>query len=151
MCIRDRAIEVDHWFYRYSRISGAILLTGGMYIEFVFTAPHARDNFLSSLNSMHLLHPLLLALLLDELVLLFIAAAMLAILLSLFLVFRPSMLKDIELRANKRLSLRSTLKPAEMQHAELDLLLFRHYRLAGLLLLCGSLYTLLGLGFWLSR
>jgi hypothetical protein len=38
-----------------------------------------------------------------------------------------------------------------MQHGNLDRLVFRHVQLAGVLILCGSLYTLVALAFWLGR
>jgi len=57
----------------------------------------------------------------------------------------------MELDANKRFSLRSALKPMEMQHQKLDQLVFRHVLVTGILVLCGSLYTLVLLGLWLSK
>jgi len=147
----SKVIDVDRWFYRYGRAGGALLLAGAVYIIYIFTAAQGRVHFLASLNSMHLMHPLLQESILDTLVLVFISGAVLAQLLALFLMFRPSFLKDMELDANKRISLRRALKPMEMQHQNLDQLVFRHALATGILLLCGSLYTLVLLGLWLGK
>lgn len=147
----EQSIDIDNWFYRNSHWSGAVLLAGATYIIYMFTAHLARADMLASLARLHLVQPKLLEALLDTLVLVFLAGALLAVLVSLFLIFRPSMLRDLELGANQRVSLRQTLKPMEMQYGELDQLVFRNVQLAGVLLLCGSLYTLVALAFWLGR
>lgn len=144
-------INIDQWFYRYSYLSGAILLIGAIYIVYIFTAQVMRTDLLISLARMHLVQAVLLEPLLDTLVLLILSGALLALLVSLFLIFRPSMLRDMELGANQLVSLRQVLKPAEIQRSELDLLVARHTRKAGILLLLGSLYTFVVLAYWLSK
>ena len=147
----ERSVNIDHWFYRYGHLSGAVLLAGAIYIIYIFTLHFARADLLQILARMHLVQPVLIELLLDTLVLFFLAGALLALLVGLFLIFRPSMLRDLELGANQRISIRQSLKSMEMQHGELDQLVFRHMQLTGVLLLCGSLYTLVALAFWLAR
>lgn len=147
----DRSINIDNWFYRNSHWGGAVLLAGAVYIIYMFTAQLSRADLLANLARMHLVQPVLLEILLDTLVLVFLAGALLALLVSLFLIFRPSMLRDLEIGANQRISVRQTLKPMEMQHVELDQLVFRHIQVVGVLLLCGSLYTLVVLASWLGR
>jgi hypothetical protein len=147
----ERSVNLENWFYRNSYWSGGVLLAGAIYIVYIFTAHIGRTSLLSGLASMHLVPPVLLEPVLDTLVLVFLAGALLALIIGLFLIFRPSMLRDLELGANQRISLRKTLKPLEMQHANLDQLVFRNIQLAGVLLLCGSLYTLVALAFWLGR
>lgn len=147
----EQSIDVDSWFYRNSQWGGVVLLAGATYIIYMFTAHLARADMLASLARMHLVQPALLEPLLDTLVLVFLAGALLAVLVSLFLIFRPSMLRELELGANQRISMRHSLKPMEMQHGELDQLVFRHIQVVGVLLLCGSLYTLVVLASWLGR
>ena len=144
-------INIDQWFYRYSYLSGAILLIGAIYIVYIFTAQVMRTDLLISLARMHLVQAVLLEPLLDTLVLLILSGALLALLVSLFLIFRPSMLRDMELGANQLVSLRQVLKPVEIQRSELDLLVSRHARKAGILLLFGSLYSFVVLAYWLSK
>ena len=147
----EQSIDVDNWVYRNSQWSGAVLLTGATYIIYMFTAHLARADMLASLARLQLVQPALLEPLLDTLVLVFLVGALFAVLVSLFLIFRPSMLRDLELGANRRISLRHLLRPMEMQRGELDRLVFRNIQVAGVLLLCGSLYTLVALAFWLGR
>jgi len=147
----EQSVNIDHWFYRYGHLSGTVLLAGAIYIIYMFTLHVGRADLLANLAKMHLVQPALLEPLLDTLVLIFLAGALLALLVSLFLIFRPSMLRDLELGANQRVSMRQSFKPMEIQHANLDHLVLRHVQLVGVLLLCGSLYTLVALAFWLGR
>lgn len=146
----ERSVNIDHWFYRYGHVSGAVLLAGAIYILYIFTLHFARADLLTIFARIHLVQPVLLGPLLDTLVLVFLAGALLALLVGLFLIFRPSLLRDLEFGANQRVSLRQSLKPMEVQR-DLDQLVFRHVRMVGVLLLCGSLYTLVALAFWLAR
>lgn len=147
----EQSVNVDPWFYRNGHWSGAVLLAGAVYIVYMLTAHVGRTELLASLGQAHLVQSALLEPLLDALVLIFLASAMLAVLVSLFLLFRPSMLRNLELGANQRVSLRQSIKPMEIQHGELDQLVFRNVQWAGVLLLCGSLYTLVVLAFWLAK
>ncbi|HEU0187959.1 MAG TPA: hypothetical protein VFR06_08710, partial [Gallionellaceae bacterium] len=88
---------------------------------------------------------------LDTLVLVLLGGAVFALLVSTFLLVRPSLLKGLEHGANQSVSLRQTLKPLELPHNHLDQLVGRHRQLAGSLLLLGSLYTLVMLAYWLGR
>lgn len=147
----EQSINLDNWFYRYGSMSGAALMLGAVYIMYMFAAHFARADLLANLAKMRLVQPVLLEPLLDTLVLIFLAGAVLALLVSLFLIFRPSMLRDLELGANQNISLRSSLKPVEIQRDDMDRLVFSNARVAGVLLLGGSLYTLVALAFWLGR
>lgn len=147
----EQEVNVDHWFYRYGHISGTVLLAGALYILYMLTTHIVRSDILIGLGRMHLLPQGLLEPALDTLVLVFIAGAVLALVISLFLIFRPSMLRDLELGANQNVSLRQSLKSVEVQRGNVDQLVFRNVRLVGAALLCGSLYTFVVLVFWLFK
>lgn len=147
----EQSVIVEHWLYHYGQWSGAALFAGAIYIIYMFTAHIGRADLLLSLAKVNLVASVLVEPLLDGLVLIFLMGAMLALLVSFFMLFRPSMLRDLELGANQRVSLRQSIKPMEIQHGELDQLVFRNVQWAGVLLLCGSLYTLVVLAFWLDR
>jgi hypothetical protein len=147
----DQPVNIDHWIYRYGHVSGAVLLAGSMYIVYMLTTHIVRADILLGLAKMHLVQPALLEPTLDTLVLVFLAGAVLAMIVSLFLIFRPSMLRDLELGANQNISMRQTLKPMEIQRGNVDQLVFRNMRLVGAALLCGSLYTLVVLMNWLLK
>lgn len=145
----EQEMNIDHWFYRYGHLSGTILLAMAVYIVYMLTTHIVRADVLAGLAKMHLVQTALLEPLLDTLVLIFLAGAMLAIIVSLFLIFRPSMLRELEFGANQNISLRQSLKPMEVQRGNLDQLVFGNVQLVGAVLLCGSLYTLVVLIFWL--
>ena len=147
----DKSIEVEHWVYRFSRPFGIVLLAGALYIDYIFTSDFNRTGVLAALLSAHIAQPLWLETMLDALVLIFLAGAQLALIASLFLLFRPSMLRDIEQKANQRISVRKALKPMEMQHSNVDQYVFKNVLLVGMLLLLGSMYTFVMLVIWLSK
>ena len=146
----EKSVNIDRWFYRNSHLSGVVLLTGAIYIVYALTTQVVRADLLASFGRLHLVQPVLLEPLLDTLVLIFLAGALLAMIVSLFLIFRPSMLRDLELVANRSMSLRKSLRPMEVQRGNVDQLVFGNVRVVGVLLLCVSLYTLVVLAYWLS-
>jgi hypothetical protein len=93
----------------------------------------------------------LIAGLLDALVLSALIGALFAAFVGLFLLLRPSMLREFEQGANRWISLRRALKPMEIPRAGVDEYVFLHGRRVGVLLVLGSLYTLVLLTLWLSR
>lgn len=147
----ERTVNLDPWFYRHRRTSGALALTGAVYILYFFTVKLDRANAIAGL-SRHFNWPALAAGgVLDALVLSAMLGALFAAFVALFLLMRPSLLREFEQGANQWVSLRRALKPMEMPRKGADEYIFRHSRQAGILLVLGGLYTLVLLTFWLSR
>jgi hypothetical protein len=71
-----------------------------------------------------------------------------ALIISLFLLIRPSWLLSFEHGANKWVSLRRTMEPLEVMHDNVDAFTFRHSQQMGGTLVLGSIYTLALLTFW---
>jgi len=136
-----RFFSLDSWFYRYNLLSGAVLMSGSIYMVYFFTAVFDKTVALNNVFKFAL-PPALMAGLVDALVLSALMGAVFALLISLFLVLRPSMLREFELSANRSVSLRKELKPLEITRDGVDQCVFRHVRLAGMLILSGSIYTL---------
>jgi len=147
----DSKVSIDHWFYRYGHLSGGLLLGAAVYIVYMFTVRVVRTEMLADLAHMQLLPGGMRGPLLDTLVLVLLAGAVLGGIVGLFLLFRPSMLRDLEQGANQTVSLRQSLKPLEVQHANMDQLVLRNARLFGVVLLCGSIYTLAVFAYWYLR
>ncbi len=147
----ERTVSLDHWFYRHHRISGAASLLGALYILYFFTARMQREQILGGLARSFQLPPQLAAGLLDAVVLSALVGALFAVLVSLFLLLRPSMLRGFEQGANQWVSLRRALKPAEIVRPGVDEYVFLHARQAGALLILGSLYVLAMLLSWLGH
>ncbi|MBU1425330.1 MAG: hypothetical protein KKH12_07770 [Gammaproteobacteria bacterium] len=147
----ERSVDFDPWFYRYRRSSGMLILLGACYILYYFTVSMDRTNTVSGLGRYFKLPPLLVGGLLDALVLSALLGALLAAFVGLFLLLRPSMLRDFEQAANRWVSMRRALKPMETSNRNLDDYVFRHERQAGILLVLGSLYVLVFLLSWIGR
>ena len=147
----EQSVSIDRWFYLYAHLSGVVLLSGAVYTLYLLTTHLVRADILVGLARMHLVQSVWLEPLLDTLVLVLMAGSVLAVIVSLFLLFRPSMLRELELGANRKVALRQFLKPVEVQRGNVDQLVFRNVRLVGVALLCGSLYTFVVLALWLYR
>lgn len=147
----ERQHDVDHWMYRHGRWGGTFLLIGALYIIYMLLAGVGRADLLAGMLRARLLQPALIEPMLDSLVLILLGGAVFALLVGMFLLMRPSLLKELEHGANQNVSLRQSLKPLEVQHDGLEQLVARHRALVGVLLLLGSLYTLVMLAYWLAR
>lgn len=146
----ERSIKLDHWFYRYRRISGGLVLAGAAFILYFFTVQFDKAATITiGVKRWHLPAQLIESLV-DALVLGNMIGALFAAFVSLFLLLRPSWLSDFEQSANQWVSSRRALKPMEMPRHGVDEAVIRHRQWAGALLILGSLYTVIMLIVWLS-
>jgi hypothetical protein len=147
----ERTVDFDPLFYRYRRVGGGLVLLASGYILYSFTFGLDRANTIIGLARRFSLPSALVGGLLDALVLSALLGALFAAFVSLFLLLRPSQLRDFEQVANRWVSLRRGLKPVEIPRKGVDEYVFKYGRQAGILLVLGSLYTLALLTFWLSH
>jgi hypothetical protein len=147
----DRNIDIDPWFYRHHRIGAGLILLASIYISYAFTIDLDRASAIAGLSQYFASPQGLIGGLLDALALSALLGALFAAFVGIFLLLRPSMLRDFEQRANRWVSLRRGLKPLEIKRERLDEYTFKYNRQAGTLLVLGSLYTLALLTFWLSH
>jgi len=145
----DQVIKVDRWFYRHHKASGISLLTGAVLLIYFITAHFDKARILISLAKTYTLPPEFTAVLLDSVVLSILLGAAGTLIISLFLLIRPSMLRGFEQGANQWFSLSHGLKPFEVSRVGVDEYVFQNVQMTGVLLLFGSLYTLAGLTIWL--
>lgn len=145
----ERMILVDRWFYRHHYVSGAFLLAGAVFTLTFFTVNFDKAHALARLYGEFAVVPAVINILLDSVVLIIILGVSFALVIGLFLLIRPSMLKGFEQESNQWISLRRGLKPFEVQYFGLDEYLIGNDKMAGVVLLCASLYTLVGLTVWL--
>lgn len=137
-----RFFSLDSWFYRFNRLSGAVLMSGSIYMVYFFTVVFDKTVAFNFIFKAAMVPAALMEGLIDALVLSSITGAVFALLISLFLIFRPSMLREFEFHANRKISLRERLKPLEITRDGMDRYVFRNMRLTGVLILSGSIYTL---------
>ena len=145
----EQSVKLDPWFYRYRFTSGILILAGAVYLIYLFTAGFDKPAAIAGLSRKFPIPPALIGSLLDALALSCLLGAALALIVSLFLLFRPSLLRGFEQGSNQWLSMRRALKPLEIQRSGVDEYVFHNVRLVGMLLLFGSLYTLVGLAIWM--
>ena len=145
----ERIIKVDRWFYRHHRITGMLLLAGAVFLVYFFTARLDKPRILAGMSRAFSTPPALTDVLLDSTVLSILLGATFTIIISLFLLIRPSLLRGFEQGANQWVSLRRALKMFEISRVGVDEYIFQNVQMAGVLLLLGSLYTLAGLTAWL--
>lgn len=146
----ERPINLDQWLYRYNRVSGTLMLAGAIFIIYFLTTSLDKLNSLASIFKNANIPPVLMDGLMDGLVLIVLTGSVFALIVSLFMLFRPSLLRGFEHQANQVASLRRALKPLEISRSSLDEYVFRHVLWIGVLLIIGSLYSLVGLVMWLS-
>ena len=146
-----RSIDLEGWLYCHNRPAGILLMSAAAYIIYYFTALFDKPVAMNSVFKSSIIPSVLMDGLIDALVLVSLIGAVFAVLISLFIVFRPSMLREFEQRANKRTSLRQGLKPLEILRGGVDHYVSKNVRLVGVLIFTGSFYTLvIMLGHWKS-
>lgn len=144
----EASIPLDAWFYRYNRLTGGATLVGALYILYFFSVQMNKGAAIMALSKHFHVPTAYIATLIDPLVLIALLGATFALVISLFVCLRPSLLRDFEQRANQWISLRSAMKPLEIQRNGVDELVFRHARHVGVMLVLGSIYSLVLLTLW---
>lgn len=133
----DQSISIEHWFYRYHRAFGVVVMLGAVYIFVYFGIMFDKSYALQHLNwkiPISLIDGLL-----DALVLSSLTGAVVAFMVGLFLWLRPSLLRGIETEANQWVSSRQAIKMLEVPRDQIELFVARHAQRVGWLLLLGSI------------
>ena len=145
----ERMIKIDRWFYRHHRTSGILLLAGSVFIMYFYSGRFDKGSLIVRLSKAFSIPPAFAEVLLNSAIFGILLGAALALIISLFLLIRPSMLKALEQDANQWVSLRRALKPLEVSRFYVDEYVFQNVKMTGVVLLLGSLYALAGLTVWL--
>jgi len=146
-----RSFNIDSFIYRYNQPFGVLLMIGSVFVIYYFSNVFNAKSAMNGVFGKAGISPVLMMGMIDGFVLIAIVGAVFAMLASLFLMFRPGMLRDFEKRANQQVSMRRSLKPMEVLHEGLDHYVFKHRQLIGLSLLLGSLYTFVILYIWIKK
>lgn len=147
----EQRISLDPWFYRHGQATGIAILAGASYILFFFTFQLERAQTVAGLAH-RFAYPVALAeAIVDAVVLISLLGALSAILVSIFVLFRPSLLRGFEGYANQWLSLRKSMKPLEQPRDNLERYVDRYARQFGIFFVLGGLYALVLLLVWMSH
>lgn len=147
----ERSVSLDPWFYRHRRISAGVIQLGAIYMLYFFTVSLDAQSAINAISGKFAIPDAAAAWLLDAMVLASLTGAVLAFFVSMFLMLRPSALREFEQGANRWISLRQAMKPVEIVRGEVDEFVYKHARRAGILLIVGSMYVLALLATWISQ
>lgn len=134
----DRSFSIEYWCYRHHRPLGVAVMSGAGYILFYFGLLFDKDATMRHLS--RYVPGRLLEGWLDALVLCSLTGAVVALAVGLFLLLRPSMLRGVEVHANRWVSSRRATKGLEISRQHIDQFVVRHARRVGWLLLLASIY-----------
>lgn len=136
----DRSISIEHWFYRHHRAVGFAIVLGAAYIFIYFGFQFDRAYTLLRWSQKLPLTVQQLNGLLNALVLGGLTGGAVALIVGLFLWFRPSLLRGVEEQSNRWVSSRRATKVLDVPHDQVNVFVARHAQKAGGLLLLASIY-----------
>lgn len=140
----DRPRWIERYFYRHHRLVGALLLIGAIFVLYAFLFSHnmRRISAVMASGSWGLWEALSGMLLIGS---------VLAALVGVIVLTRPSMLGEIEKSSNRWIVTEGMVKIFNGMHHSFDQQFLRHRKTAGVLMIAGSLYILTVLGPFLWR
>lgn len=136
----DKTISIERWFYRHHRVMGIVIMLGAIYFLVYFFWHYDKARLLLYLSP-YLATPLL-EVLLDALLVMAKLTGGLAWLAGLIICLRPSLLRGIEKKSNRWLSVRHATKAFDVSRTGVDEWVLQHTRATGYVLLLSSLYLL---------
>lgn len=141
--------NVSRPLYRMHRLVGALICAGALYSLIVLGLPSGGDAINKSLRGIGPAY--FSAWISESLRYVLLAGNFGALLFGLVFIVRPSALKSLEAWADRRISERKAVMPLEKMRMTADQFLRRHPQAVGVLVILGSLYVLLNLGYALLR
>ena len=140
----DRPIDVKRPFYRWHRVLGVVVFAASLYTLDVLVFGFHTSALVRALRGTA--SPALLALILDSVRLFLIAGNVAALVAAAVLIFRPSLLKGLEVWGDRQYSGRVATKPLDIMRYQPDDFTRTRPKLVGGLLVLGSLYVVITLG-----
>ena len=141
--------DIARPLYRMHRLFGLLICAGAGYALVVLATPAGGAAIAKSLSA---LGPARFsAWIAESLHIILLAGNAGAFLFGVVFIWRPSALKGLEAWADRRVSGRKFTKPLEVMHRPADRFARAHPRLVGVLVILGSLYVIVNLGYALLR
>ena len=145
----EQNIDFDRWFYRYSKAGGLLILAGAGWIILYFTVYFDKAKVVSVLAQNNSAALLDMNRWTESFVLLALLGAVFAAIVSLFMLFRPSLLRNFEQNANRWISTRQVIRPLELRHDGMDHFAIRNNLIIGMVLTVVGLFLLGTMFYWL--
>ena len=141
--------NISRPLYRTHRLVGALICAGALYSLIVLGMPSGGAAITKALSG---IGPAPMSAWLSEsLRVVLLLGNFCALLFGLVFTVRPSALKSLEAWADRRISERKAIEPLEKMRMSAEQLVRRHPRAVGVLVILGSLYVLVNLGYALLR
>lgn len=135
----DRPRWIERYFYHHHRMVGSALLIGSLFVLYIFLFSHnVRKIYATMAPGNWWLANALMGLLL--------VGSVLAALVGIIVLARPSLLREIEKSSNRWISTEGVAKFLNSMRYSFDQQLLRHRKVAGGFMIIGSLYILGVLG-----
>lgn len=141
--------SISRPLYRMHRLVGALICAGALYSLIVLGMPAGEAAIAKSLIGIG--PPRFSAWLAESLRTVLLVGNFGALLFGVVFIARPSALKSLESWTDRRISARKSTKPLEEIRLSPDRFVRAHPRLVGVLVILGSLYVLMNLGYALLR
>jgi len=142
--------NIDPFIYRHHRIIGTVVVLGSVYVLyaliFEMRPAELRALFLGSTSPAH---PWAWAVM--GLVVALGAGALLALVVGIYLLIRPSLLKGMEQWSNRWMTVRRATRVFDIMRQGPEPFIARHPRAVGIAIVLGGLYTLAGLYSYMVR
>lgn len=135
--------------YRMHRLVGMLICAGALYSLIVLATPSGGAAITKSLSTIGPVR--FSAWIAESLRMILVTGNVAALVFGAVFVVRPSALKGLEAWADRRISGRQATKPIEEMHRPADRFARSHPRFVGVLVVLGSVYVLVNLGYALLR
>ena len=140
----DRPRWTERFFYRHHRLVGALVTIASLCTLYIFLISYNVRRIATAVAKGYWG-------LVDAVVALLLVGSALAAIVGIFLLIRPSVLRDIEKLSNRWISTEGLAKFFDRRFDSADQHLLRRRNIAGILLIVASLYILIVLGNFLWR
>ncbi|MDD4929475.1 MAG: hypothetical protein PHP85_09385 [Gallionella sp.] len=141
----DRSISIERWFYRNHRPMGLLIMVGAAYIvvyfSWLFDKVYAVQRLISYMPADQM------GGLLDATIIFLLTGALLAFVVGLVVLLRPSLLRSFEKKSNQWISLRRGTSALDVTHGQVDAFVMEHARSTGWLLILASAFLFFTM-FW---
>lgn len=142
----DSPHKIERALYRNHRVVGILVLGGSTYILYTLLVILNKKEFANLLGGIW--NAYVAAWLVEALVISLVAGSVLAMVVGVFMLIRPSLLKDFEARVNSWYATDKSLQAFDTMHTQPDELVAHHTRIVGVLIVAGSVYAIVSL--WMA-
>ena len=140
----DRPRWIERFFYRHHRLVGSVLFIGAIFVLYVFLFGHKPRRIYAAITPGNWW-------LLDALMAALLGGSVLAALVGIIVLAKPSLLREIEKSSNRWISTKGVVKLFDGMRNSFDRQILRHRKIAGVFTIIGGLYILIILGPFLWR